>query len=161
MTRKAASVLAALCVGLVVLAAAEHGNMDAAGHAAKFKTELNLNTDQAARVESVFADMSETMGAIQTRRGAVHDELVALRGGGDAAAITAKESEMKAFGSESHALIAERDAALKGILTAKQFAGFKELAAARAKTGMAGSHGGGGHGGGHGGGGHGGQGHPR
>lgn len=158
MARKVASVLVALCLSVVVsLAGEKHGRMDAAGHAAKLKAELNLNTEQAAQVESIFADISKRMQPIQTRRGGTHDELKALRSAGDsdAAAIMAKEGELKAIGSERHALFAERDTALEGILTAEQFAKFQELAAAHAEKGMHGGHGGGGHGGGgHGGGGH-------
>ena len=151
MTRKVASVLVALCLSVVVsLAGEEHGNMDAAGHVAKLTAELNLNTEQAAQVASIFADISKRMEPIQTRRGVTHDELKALRsaGGSDAAAITAKDGELKAIGSERHALFAERDTALEGILTAVQFAKFQELAAAHAMEGMHGGHGGqGGHGG--------------
>ena len=154
MARKVASILVALCLSVVVsLAGEKHAKMDAAGHVAKLKAELNLNTEQAARVESIFADMEP----IQTRWQVTHGELKALRsaGGSDAAAITAKEGELKAIGSERHALFAERDTALEGILTAEQFAKFQELAAAHAEKGMHAGHGGGGHGGGgHGGGGH-------
>lgn len=122
------------------------GGMDPAAHAAKLKAELNLSDAVVAQVENIFAESFKKLGPGRARMRAAHGS-----GSSDAGAIETKEGSMEALQADIHAVFAERDAALERILTAEQFAKFKEISAAHAKMGMGGGHG-------HGGGGHGGHG---
>ena len=136
MVRKMIAVLAMLCLAALVGWAGEgHGKMDAASHAAKLKAELNLSADQTAKVENIFADLLKKMEPIHTKSRAVHEQLKALRSASpaDAAALRAKESELESAHAQKQALLAERDAAMKKVLTPEQSTKFQELAAAHSK----------------------------
>ena len=155
MTRKIMTALVVLSISaLAAFAGEKHGamgGMDPAAHAAKLKAELSLSDAVTVQVENIFADSFKKMGPARERMRAAH-------GGGStdtaAGAVAANPGKMEALRAEMHAVFAERDAALKQILTTEQFAQFKEISAAHAKMGMGGGHGhgGGGHGAGHGGG---------
>ena len=152
MTRKILTALVVLSISALAAFAGEKngamGGMDPAAHAAKLKTELSLSDAVTVQVENIFAESFKKMGPARERMRAAH-------GGGASAAGAggANPGTMEALRAEMHSAFAERDAALKQILTTEQFAKFKEISAAHAKMGMGGGHGHGG--GGHGGGGHG------
>jgi len=136
MHRKIAAVFAILCLcAWVSLAGDDHGKMDPAAHAAKLKAELNLNADQTAKVEKIFADFFKKAEPIHAKSQAAYEQLKALKSASpqDEAAIKAKESELQPIREQKHALMAERDAEMKKVLTPEQFTKYQELIAAHGK----------------------------
>ena len=143
MHRKIMAVLIVVCLAaLVSFAGEKQGKMDAAGHAAKLKAELNLTDEQTAQVESVFAGILERMQPIRASKRATHQELKGLRNAtaADAGAIEAKETELETIRAQKRELMAERDNAMQQILTLEQFAKYQEIVAAHSKKKMGAGH---------------------
>ena len=99
-------------VGLAWAGGDKHGQrMDVASHVAKLKADLNLTDQQTEKVRAVLEDIHQRKMAAKEKAG----------------------PESAEFREQVKKLMAERDARLKEILTAEQFARYQELQAKHAK----------------------------
>ncbi len=99
-------------VGLAWAGGNHDQKMDIASHVAKLKAELKLTDQQTEKVRAVLEDIHKQKMAAKQKDGG---------------------QESAEFREQVKKLMAERDARLKEILTAEQFARYQELQAKRAK----------------------------
>ena len=98
-------------VGLAWAGGSHDQKMDVAEHVAKLKAELKLTDQQAEKVRAVFEDIHQRKMAAKEKSG----------------------QDSAAFQAQYKKLMEERDARLKEILTADQFARYQQLQAQHAK----------------------------
>lgn len=131
---KAKFMLLAL-VALSLLAYAGEGRKtDKSDHMARMKTELNLTDDQAARVAQAMNDLKPLRERVMKARQDLAD---ARKANADKETISKKEAELAAARSEFNA---RHESEMRSILTAEQFAKWKETAAAHHKGDKMGGH---------------------
>ncbi len=136
MRNKALIVFVLVCLGaLGVFAGEKSAKPNAAEHAAKLQTELNLTTEQTAQVEKLFAEFLPTFEAVHARQKAVREEMMALHGDteANAEALEVKRAEMQAIHAERKTLLDARRNQMQQILNEEQFAKFKEIEASHMK----------------------------
>ena len=101
-------------LGLAWAGGDKHGQkMDVASHVAKLKADLNLTDQQTEKVRAVLEDIHQRKMAAKEKAGG---------------------PESAEFREQVKKLMAERDARLKEILTAEQFARYQELQAKEQRT---------------------------